>query len=180
MFTSVTYNSFMGNIPARVNRMTGELQINPAIWNDLPSDYKEFILLHEEGHLKLNTPSEYEANRYAIENYAAVGSLTDAEGARRITVLAEIFNPDKTKAFGQKYDNFTGAAAGAIVSAIGSVFQVLPLIGVGKKGRIEETTATANAQIAINEQKSKSQLIIILTIGGLVLSMLAIYYAFKK
>lgn len=154
----------MGNIPARVDRVTGELQINPRIWSNLPNDYKDYILLHEEGHLKLMTPDEAAANNYAISNYLRVGELTDEEGTRRIVALSEILDPDRTLAFGgskQRYSNFDVASLiSGSLGAIGDIFKTLPALGVGaskaKNNELQLSNNNAFNTLVLQKQSQKS------------------------
>lgn len=59
--------------PAIVNRATGELYINLSVWNNLSTELKLFILLHEAGHATLQTESEHEADAWAFDKYAELG-----------------------------------------------------------------------------------------------------------
>lgn len=61
------------NTPATVNRRTGELYISNRIWKTLEPEQKLFILLHEMGHIVLNTKNEEAADNWAFEQYAKMG-----------------------------------------------------------------------------------------------------------
>lgn len=71
--TSIEYVTNLGTTPARVNRVTGECFINTPVFFNFPADIRLFILLHEAGHVVLNTTNEYEADNYAFEQYAKLG-----------------------------------------------------------------------------------------------------------
>jgi len=61
--------SGLGSTPARVNRLTGTIFLNKDIWQKLNPEAKKFIVLHEIGHYKKNTISEFEADNYAAEQF---------------------------------------------------------------------------------------------------------------
>lgn len=90
MFSNVIYKD-LGKVIAQVDRNTGELFINPTIWAQLTTDKRDFILLHEKGHLQLQTADEYQANHYAVEHYFA-GQLSEDEFGRRIVILSELLS----------------------------------------------------------------------------------------
>lgn len=90
---SITYVRNIGSTPARVNRKTGELQINMDVWPKLKPEHKRFVLLHEEGHVVLDTSDELAVDAYAFKKYAAEGySLT--ESVKAITRLLNSNNPE--------------------------------------------------------------------------------------
>lgn len=94
MFSKVTYQD-LGDTIAQVDRSTFELFINPRIWSTLDPEQKEYVLLHEKGHLILQSPDEYAANNYAVEHFFA-GELTESEFNRKIIVLSELFTDAKS------------------------------------------------------------------------------------
>jgi hypothetical protein len=83
-FSKITYHSNLGATPARVNRKTGELQINIPVWNTLTPEAKRFVFLHEEGHLVLQTRNELAADKYAFEKYVGEGHSLKA-GVKALT-----------------------------------------------------------------------------------------------
>ena len=78
--------------PARVNRMTGELQLNPDVWPKLTDAEKDFIMAHELGHLLLNTTSETEADAFADYLYANKG-LSLKQSISSMTKFLDESNP---------------------------------------------------------------------------------------
>lgn len=74
-------------VPAAINWQTGEMLISPGIFHALPDDVQEFVLLHEEGHWRLQTKNEFDANNYAIEKFLHTGSIDDF--GRRLMVLID-------------------------------------------------------------------------------------------
>ena len=56
--------------PARVNILTGDIEINRARWNELSAEERDFVLQHEIGHYKLQTFDEVAADRYALQRLA--------------------------------------------------------------------------------------------------------------
>jgi hypothetical protein len=71
--TSVSYVGNIGTTPARVNRVTGALYINTEVFNKLPVEHQTFVLLHEEGHVVLNSTDEYAVDSYAFDKYVQLG-----------------------------------------------------------------------------------------------------------
>ncbi|HEY5588701.1 MAG TPA: hypothetical protein VIK86_07075 [Candidatus Paceibacterota bacterium] len=66
---SVNYGENMGTNPAKINVVTGEMSLNPKIWDSLPYQEKEIIQIHENGHLIKKTVDELEADKYLVETY---------------------------------------------------------------------------------------------------------------
>ena len=64
----------MGANPAQVDRRTGDLFLNKILWEQMTPEMRQFVLLHEEGHLKggkdgTSTRDEIAADLYAFRNY---------------------------------------------------------------------------------------------------------------
>jgi hypothetical protein len=57
----------LGKTPARVNRITGELQISDKHFKKLSPIQRLFVLYHEQGHVTLGTTSEEAADDYAVQ-----------------------------------------------------------------------------------------------------------------
>ena len=57
----------LGNCPASVDMVTGEIDINRDVFKRHTQFEKDFIIEHEKGHYILQTDSESEADRYALE-----------------------------------------------------------------------------------------------------------------
>ena len=65
--------------PARCNRRTGEIYININRWGSIPPEHRVFILLHEMGHIILNTSDEVAVDAWAQNQYIQAGyTLTDS------------------------------------------------------------------------------------------------------
>jgi hypothetical protein len=58
--------------PAAINRRSGKLILHPSFF-DLPEHHRAFVVFHEIGHWKLNTTSEYLADKYAFIKCAYFG-----------------------------------------------------------------------------------------------------------
>jgi hypothetical protein len=172
--TKVVFDDTVKTDIARVNRATGVLYINPAIWQRLTADEREFVLLHEKGHLELQTASEYEANNYAISKYLPVTSLTNAELGKRIRVITEITDPERYMS------NFGADPVSAVSDALGSIFQALPMLGIGSKSRKAEQQAAADAAISLDKQKSASRQTMLIVGGLLFIVIMTLYLTFKK
>lgn len=115
MFSKITYHRNLGTTPARVNRKTGELQINLPVWDTLSTEGKRFVMLHEEGHLALQTRDELKADNYAIARY-----LKEGHSPREaVKTMAKILNNSpvhlkrstnilQTAAMHEKYSSMDG------------------------------------------------------------------------
>ena len=80
--TSISLCPDLGNTPAIVNRKTGAMFINQKVWKKIPFNERMFIILHELGHIVLNTKNEFAADQFAFEQYANLGlSLKDSVDA---------------------------------------------------------------------------------------------------
>jgi len=173
--TNVVYDPAIQTDIARINRQTGVLYLNPSIWKSLTADEREFVLLHEEGHLHLQTASEYQANKYAIGKYINVKNLTNAELGKRIQVVTEITDPTRY------VSNYNGVdPLGQAIATVGDIFKTLPMIGVGSGSRDNsENNKSANDLLRIAASgKNQKQLIIIG--GSFMLVMLIVLLIFKS
>jgi hypothetical protein len=179
-FSTVIYDPGQPEI-AKVNRVNKTLYLNPQIWKGLPADQKEFVLLHEKAHLVLQTADEFEANKYAVGQFAPVRTLTNAELGKRIVVMRNILTPRESG-----FDPISAiATAGA--GAIESITSVLPVLGIGSASRIKETAANAAAQTAVitaqakaDAKKSNTTIIMVVLGGVLLIVMGSLYFILKK
>jgi hypothetical protein len=177
-FKKVTYAD-LGDILARVNKDTGEVQLNKNIFDSLPAGFKNFVLLHEQGHYVLQTSDEFEANRYAISHFLPLHTETDEFG-RRIVIMTQALTPGADGPFRKDpvYSNFDPISA--IAGAIGGITQTLPSLGIGTKARINETNAMASAQIALAKESSKSSTNLILIGTGAIAVLMIIFLTVKS
>ncbi len=67
--TRINYGENMGNNPAKVNIYSGEISVNPTIWNDLTDNEREIILTHEKGHFFNKSANEVVADNYLVKKY---------------------------------------------------------------------------------------------------------------
>lgn len=167
-----------GRMPeiAKVNRKTGALWLNTKIWNQLPAEQKDFVLFHEDGHLRLQTADEFEANQYAVSKFTPAGKFNNEQLGKRIVVMRDIL----AKADGD-YSGFSfiDEAAGAT----SGIIQSLSVLGIGSKGRATEAEAQAElikAQAQAGAVNSKNTLKIILITGVLILVGVTIYLTLRK
>lgn len=65
--TKITKVADLGNTPAKVNRVTGELYISEKHFSRMSPIQRKFVLFHEQGHCLLNTTSEEAADNYAVD-----------------------------------------------------------------------------------------------------------------
>lgn len=75
--STIVARSGIGNTPARVHMATGRMEVNAETWWSIPAPYRQFIILHEAGHRKLATSSEFEADNYALRGMLAMGHRPD-------------------------------------------------------------------------------------------------------
>lgn len=174
-FSKVIYDPKQPEI-AKVNRNTGTLFLNSTIWTGLPDDQREFVLLHEKGHLLLQTTSEFEANKFAVKNFAPVRTLTNAELGKRIVVMRNILTPREQPESG--FD---------IAGIVGSVFNGLSVVGIGSGARQEQAAADAaaqkiliDAQSKANQKKNNTNLIIGALAGVILIVIITLYFTLKK
>ena len=150
-FAKTTYKPLGGPI-AQVNRVTRELFIDPDKFNALRSDqHRLYVLLHEAGHIDLNTADEYLANQYAVKKFMPVGELTNEEFGRRILVLSDIQKIDTTPLNGELsyfigyiLQAFGFAKSKADASQAASQAQFSNTIGTIQNRYTTATEATAN------------------------------------
>lgn len=176
-FTRVVYNDTQAEI-AKVNRVNGTLYINRKIWAGLPAGQKEFVLLHEGAHLNLQTTSEFEANRAAVERFAPVRTLTNSQLGARIVVMRNILTPQKEE---------SGFLAEGIAGAVNGIFSVLPVLGIGSKARAAEATANAaagaqliTAQSKAEQKASNSKTVMIVLSGVFLVVIVTLFLILRK
>ena len=81
----------LGDCPAAVDRSRGILYVNPRVMGRLTPFQRRFVLLHEEGHWRLGTSSEEEADAYAFDRLAG----TEHRSLRQsVESLEEILHED--------------------------------------------------------------------------------------
>jgi hypothetical protein len=171
-FSKVIYDPNQAEI-AKVNRVNKTLFINSDIWKGLPADQREFVLLHEKGHLELQTADEYKANQYAVGQFAPVGTLTSSELGKRIVVMRNILTPQ-----------VSGFDIGGL---LGGVTQGLAVLGIGSGARKAETAANAAAQAQIIDAQSKADskktnttIIVGVLVGVILIVIVVLYLTLKK
>lgn len=87
--------------PAQVDRLTGDLFIDPHSWENMPESMRRFILLHEEGHLKGGkdggaTSNELEADLYAFRQF----KHTEPDSLKKSVIALDMVlgsSPDQIK-----------------------------------------------------------------------------------
>lgn len=92
-FTAIYVVPDLGTTPASVNRRTGELYINKKMWCQLKPEHRLFVLLHEMGHIALNTTDEMAVDKWAFDRYTEMGySLQEA--VKALTRVLHGRNPE--------------------------------------------------------------------------------------
>ena len=185
-FTNVVYDPNQKEI-ARVNRKDGTLFLKPQIWDNLPEQEKEFVLLHEQGHLVMQTKDEYKCNQYAVKKFMPTHTLDNPELKKRITIMQDILTPGKENGGQAIKNDDVSPFVNAIAGAVGGIFQSLPLLGIGSAARQKETAAAADAQIKVIEaqaeadKKKQSNYLIYGIVGVVVLIFgIVLFFTLKK
>jgi hypothetical protein len=66
----IFYKDGLGTVPAMCNIYTAELYLNSEIWDSIPFAQQKFIILHEYGHVALQTLyDEFACDAYASDEY---------------------------------------------------------------------------------------------------------------
>lgn len=82
----IYYAYINARTPARCNRRTGEIYLNLNRWHEIEPAHRVFIILHEIGHIVLNSSDELAVDAWAQKQYIAHGyPLT--ESVRAITTV---------------------------------------------------------------------------------------------
>jgi hypothetical protein len=80
----------LGATPARVNHLTGVIQVSEKHMRILTHDEKMFVLFHEWAHIKAHTDSEIEADDLAFKTFVKMGGKLDES----ITVLKKLLRDE--------------------------------------------------------------------------------------
>jgi hypothetical protein len=83
----------LGNTPARVNRRTGVMYLSMKHVADMPKDLRLIVMLHEMGHVVLQTQVEADADAWAFKKYADMGHSLKAS-VRALTRILDENNPE--------------------------------------------------------------------------------------
>lgn len=83
----------LGNTPARVNRRTGEMYLSLRHMLPLPPDIRLFIMLHEMGHVVLQTEDEERVDAWAFDQYVKQGKSLKAS-VKALTQILDGNNPE--------------------------------------------------------------------------------------
>ena len=75
--------------PARANLVTNEIEINLFAWQFLSPKEREFVMLHEIGHLKKHTFDESVADKYALNNMKFSKEYTLYDFIKTIRMIAK-------------------------------------------------------------------------------------------
>lgn len=161
MFSSIKYVND-ANFVAQVNHDDNSLLINETIWQHLNDDVKQFILWHEEGHLKLDTRDEFEANGYAIDKYVKSAEIRDPKDYSRVIVFLtntyDMYNaPSPTTLNTNDKSNFVPIAAAIIAAAGGIGSALISKSNIGSKARKKEASYMAELQMQMEAQRQQSQ-----------------------
>ena len=90
----VTFWKDIGTTPARVNRFTGEIQINERYWLKMPEFHKKFILEHEKGHFNLPSRDEFKADKYAFNHLAGTEPYSLKNSVYSLSHVLTFKNPE--------------------------------------------------------------------------------------
>jgi len=91
--TQIVWVPTLGATPAKVNRQTGVMYLSRAAMQNLPPEYRLFIMLHEMAHVVLQTTDEVAADNWAFNQYAAMGYSLKA-GVKALTRVLNDKDPE--------------------------------------------------------------------------------------
>lgn len=103
MTTRYTTEPWIASTPAAVDRSSGILYINPRLFSQLTPFQKKFVKLHEEGHWRLRTDSETEADAYAFRRLAGTELRSLKQAMDCIDTLLPDNNPTKARRYRSLY-----------------------------------------------------------------------------
>lgn len=92
----ISYYDGLGRTPARVNRRTGDIQLNPRTFPFYSDLIQRYIIEHERGHFNLATRDEIEADNYAFNQIKGTcpGSVKNA-----VYSLTQVLHLDRPEHF---------------------------------------------------------------------------------
>lgn len=90
----ITHWEDLGSTPARVNRYTGEIQINDRYWINLNPNVRRYIIEHEKGHFLQDTRSEFDADNYAFSKVAGSSDKSLKDSVYSISQVLSFTNPE--------------------------------------------------------------------------------------
>ncbi|MDD3739139.1 MAG: hypothetical protein PHP31_07595 [Lentimicrobiaceae bacterium] len=190
MFSDVKFVNNADYI-AQVDHDDNTLAINNDIWQYLNENEKDFVLWHEQGHLRLDTKSEFLANGYAVQKFAnSIEVRNPRDLSQKITFLTNqnlYRHPNKVITLDVPQDNKSNIApilVAAIIGAVGSIGgAVIQKSNIGQKARQKEATYYAHLEMAKEQQRQENnkKLIIYISIAVvLILITVIVLMRFKK
>jgi hypothetical protein len=96
MNITVQHADMASNTPAKCNHRTGVIYVNTNTFYKYPKPHQDFILLHELGHLKHKTHSEFTADQYAYYAFKKLG-YTDQQALQAIKDTLPNPNPEQSQ-----------------------------------------------------------------------------------
>lgn len=72
-YNQLLENGIPSKTPARVERSTGNIEVNAEMFRNYSIPMRMYIMLHEKGHNYLRTTNEFEADDFALKIYEALG-----------------------------------------------------------------------------------------------------------
>jgi hypothetical protein len=84
----------MGETPAKVNRFTGIIKLNPDKWFKIAKPFRKFIIQHEKGHYYLNTSDELLADSFASEHFLGSEKQSLKNSIRALSDVLPFNNPE--------------------------------------------------------------------------------------
>lgn len=187
MFSKVEYvNS--ADFVAQVNHDDHSIKINHNIWQHLNANEKDFVLWHEEGHLKLDTKSEFLANGYAVQKFAnQIEVRNPHDFSQKITFLTNqnlYRQPEQTITLSvpkNNKSNFPPLLIAAIIGVAGSIGGALiQKSNIGEKARKREAGYYAQLNMAQEQQRQDNNKKLIIYISVAVIAIvLTIVFVLK-
>lgn len=88
MFKTITYSANLGTVVARVNHLTGELQLNSELWPRMSNAHRDYVLAHEETHLETGLTDETLVTQLALMKF--VQGINDSNRLERENFLDQM------------------------------------------------------------------------------------------
>ena len=165
----------------------GVLLLNPTVWERLTDQPEsDFVLLLENHSLILQTSNEFKTNKNFLDSYfPPIGLINPAMG-KKINVIEK--NEENLSSYnGIDPVGAIAEAGGKLAETFGTLIKTLPVLGVGKKGRMKEENNTtenqlklAEEQLKLSNQSSDNNTKLAFVVGIIVMTVIILFFVFKN
>lgn len=152
MFSKITYTPHLETVVARVNHSTGELQINSNLWPRMSDAHRDYVLIHEDVHLKTGLRDETLVTQLALMQF--IQGITDENRAGReafLTQLSEIAG-SRTDGATQKSQWSNSDSKDPVTAIANAVGDLSDLVGAFVNKRIAKIQAAVARDQMSHEQ----------------------------